>query len=170
MSISPLRASSGAPFTSMRMVSVLMSADSAVSCSHPGAAVRHAHVMSDVILELVAEVLDEALHGPGGCVAEGADRVAFDLVRDVHQHVELLLASLAALDAADHAIHPAGSFATRRALSARLRIVEAGDALQHAYHAGRLVHDDDRARAERRSGGAHGVVVHVDRHDLRGGQ
>ena len=32
-----------------------------------------------------AEVADEALHRPGGCFAEGADRMAFDLFGDVEQ-------------------------------------------------------------------------------------
>ncbi len=49
----------------------------------------------DHVLELVPEVLHEALHRPRGRVAERADGVAFDLVRDVDQHVEVVLDALA---------------------------------------------------------------------------
>ena len=84
----------------------------------------------DHVLELVAEVLDEALHGPRGRVAERADRVAFDLVRDVDEHVDVGLRALAVDDSREHAVHPARAFAARRALAARLRVIEARDAAQ----------------------------------------
>src|SRR5690606_35772975 len=121
----------------------------------------------DHVLELVPEVLDEALHGPSGCIAERADRVAFDLVRDIDEHVEVLLAALARQDSAQHAIHPAGAFAARRALTARFGVVEPRDALQDAHHAGGFVHHDHRTGAERRADLAQTVVVHRDvHHDL----
>ena len=44
---------------------------------------------SIVVLELVPVMLDEALHRPRRGVAERADRVPFDLVRDVDQHVDV---------------------------------------------------------------------------------
>ena len=53
-----------------------------------------AALVLDHVLELVAEVLDEALHRPRGGVAERADRVAFDLVRDVDEHVDVGLRAL----------------------------------------------------------------------------
>src|SRR6186713_489123 len=152
----------------MRTTSVLIVVASPASCSLSRAAIRHAHMMRHVILELIAEVLHEALHGPRRGVAERADRVTLDLVRDVDEHVELLLATLPALDATDDAVHPARAFAAGRALPAGLGVVEARDALENPHHAGRLVHDDDGARAERRSGRTHRVVVHRDRHDLVG--
>src|SRR5262245_59900920 len=118
ITISPLRASSGVPSTSMRTTSLLMPRPSPRSRRGPRDA-REAHAMRHVILELVAEVAQEALHGPGGSIAERADRVPFDPVGDVDQHVELLLAALTALDAADHAMHPARPLTAGRALAAR---------------------------------------------------
>src|SRR5215510_4246563 len=109
MSISPLRASSGVPLTSMLTTSLIASAPVA-SRRHARAAVRHTHAVSDVELELLAEMLHEALYRPGRRVAECADRVTFDLVRDIDEHVELLLPPLTVLDAADHPVHPAGAF------------------------------------------------------------
>ena len=51
----------------------------------------------------------------------------------------------------DDAVEPAGAFAARRALAARLGVVEARDALEHAHHAGGLVHHDHGRRADRRA-------------------
>ena len=55
----------------------------------------------DHVLELVSIMFHETLHGPRGSVAEGADRVAFDLVRDIDEHVEILLATFAGEDPAE---------------------------------------------------------------------
>ena len=41
----------------------------------------------DHVLELVPEMFHEALHRPRRRIAEGADRMAFDLVRDIDEHV-----------------------------------------------------------------------------------
>src|SRR5690606_31054775 len=81
----------------------------------------------DHVLELVPEVLQEALHRPRGRVAERADSVALDLVRDVHEHVEIGPRALAVDDSGQHTPEPAGAFAARRALAARLGHVEARD-------------------------------------------
>ena len=70
----------------------------------------------------------------------------------------------AALDAVDHAPQPAGAFAARRALAARLLVVEVRQAQQRLHHAARLVHDDHRARAEHRARLGDRVVVHVGGH------
>src|SRR5215468_3452761 len=78
----------------------------------------------DVVLELVAEMLDEALHWQRRGVAQRADRPAGDVVGDVHEHVEVLASTLAALDAVDHAPQPSRPFAARRALAAGLGEVE----------------------------------------------
>src|SRR5690606_23237377 len=125
ISISPLRASSGTPLTSILTVSSLM---------FRYASRRDAQVLDDAapavldhVLELVPEVLQEALHRPGGRVPERADRVALDLVRDVHEHVQIRPRALAFDDSGQHAPEPAGAFAARRALAARLRHVEARD-------------------------------------------
>src|SRR5690606_40527720 len=90
----------------------------------------------DHVLELVAEVLQEALHRPCGRVAERTDRMPFDLVRDVHQDVEIGARRLAFGDPREHPIEPAGAVAARRALAAGVRGIEPLDPPQHAYLAG----------------------------------
>src|SRR5215472_6593043 len=95
---------------------------------------RHAHrlrmrvrrVLIDAPLDLGPEVAQEALHGPCGAVAEGADRVALDLLRHLEQHVDLALVGAALRHAGEHAPHPAHALAARRALAAALVLVEVG--------------------------------------------
>src|SRR5262245_31163125 len=87
--------------------------------------IRHAALLVlDVVDELVAEVLDEALHRQRGGVAERADRASRDVVRDVVEQIQVLHAALAVLDAVDHPVEPAGAFAARRALPARFLEIE----------------------------------------------
>src|SRR5215470_13103541 len=87
--------------------------------------VRHeAALVVDVVLELVAEVLDEALHRQRRGVAERADRAAGDVVRDRQQQVEVFVAPLAMLDAVDDAPQPSRAFAARGALAAGFLEVE----------------------------------------------
>src|SRR5690242_5555838 len=106
MIISPLRALAGLPSISMlTRSSDMCSLDSGGRASGTGP--DEAAAVVDVVLELLAVVLDEALYRPGGGVAEGADGVAFYLLGDVHQHVQVFLPALAVLDALDHAVHPA---------------------------------------------------------------
>src|SRR5580698_6016116 len=136
MIISPLRAFAGLPSISMLTRSSAMFLPRVLGlCRAPaGARAHQAAAVVYVVLELVAVMLDEALHRPGGGVAEGTDGMALDLLRDVHQHVQVFLPALAVLDALDDPVHPAGAFAARRALAAGFRIVEARDALQHIHH------------------------------------
>src|SRR5512143_1398569 len=77
---------------------------------------RHeAFLVLDVVRELAAEMLDEALHGHRGRIAERADRAAHDVVGDVRQHVEVLGSPGALLDPVHHPPQPAGALAARRA-------------------------------------------------------
>src|SRR5215831_20139627 len=102
------------------------SSGSACSCGHRRQRLDDAAALVlNHVLELVAEVLQEALHGPRGRVAERADRMAFDLVRDVDEHVEIGLRALPLRDPREHAVEPARTLAARRALAARLGVVEA---------------------------------------------
>src|SRR5438045_5280422 len=78
----------------------------------------------DVVLELLAEMLDEALHRQRCGVAERADGASSDVVRDRNQRLEILGLALAVFDAVDHAPEPAGAFAARRALPTRFGKVE----------------------------------------------
>src|SRR5688572_22528638 len=72
----------------------------------------------DVMDELVAEVLDEALHRQRRGVAQRADGAPGDVVGDVGQQLEVLHAALAVLDAVHHPVEPAGALAARGALPA----------------------------------------------------
>src|SRR6185295_15305574 len=67
----------------------------------------------DVVLEFVAEVLDEALHRQRSGVAQRADGAAGDVVGHRRQQVEVLVAALPVLDAVHDAPQPAGAFAAR---------------------------------------------------------
>src|SRR5271156_501388 len=89
----------------------------------------------DVVLELGAEVLDEALYRQCGGVAQGADGAPGDVVRHRQQHVQVLVLALAVLDPGDDAPQPAGALAAWRALSAGLLKIEIGQPEQRAHHA-----------------------------------
>src|SRR5262245_64278721 len=115
MIMEPLRALRATPSISTLTSSSLIGSRGAVRCRlHDAAAVF------DVVLELVPEVFHEALHRPGGGIAQRADRVSLDLVGDVDQHVDVGLAALTCQDPLDGAVEPAGPFAARRALPAGL--------------------------------------------------
>src|SRR5690242_868392 len=57
----------------------------------------------DVVLELVAEMLDEALDRERRGIAERADGATGDVVGDRSQQIEVLVATLSVLDAIHHA-------------------------------------------------------------------
>src|SRR5512142_743652 len=110
------------------------------------ARLHDAALVVDVVLELVAVGLHEGAHGHRRGVSEGADGAPLDVVREVEQQVQVLLAALARLDAVDDAVEPARALAAGRALAARLLEVEVGEALGRLHHAGVLVHHDHGAR------------------------
>src|SRR5690625_1336678 len=130
------------------------------SCRNLLTRINHGMPVLDVVLEFVPVIGQERLHRPRRGFAEGADGVAFDLAGDGLEAVQVVLLSLPGDDALEHAVHPAGALAARRALAAGLGIVELRDALASLDHASGLVHDDDRARAQARTGLLQAVVVH----------
>src|SRR5687767_8911176 len=90
--------------------------------------------LGDAPFHLRAEMADQALDRPGRRVAQGADRVALDLLGDVVQHIDLLDARVTLDHAFQHPPHPAGALAARRALAAALVLVEVAqprDRLDH---------------------------------------
>src|SRR5579864_4057343 len=98
--------------------------------------------MVDHVFELVPEVLECTLHRPRRSIAKAADGVTFDPPCDIEQQSELLAARLAGENPLHEPVHPPGPLAARCALTARLGLVETGDPLQDAHHAGGLVHHD----------------------------
>ena len=125
-------------------------------------------VAVDALLDLGAEVADQALDRPGRRVAERADGVALDLLRDVEQHVDLAALGAALGHAQHHAPHPARALAAGRALAAALVLVEVGDAGDRRDDVGRLVEHDHRRRAEAGAEVAQRVEVHLGVDDLLG--
>src|SRR5947207_1434828 len=67
-----------------------------------------------------------------------------DVVADVEEQVEVVVAAGARLDAPKHLLEPAAPLAARRALPARLVREEPGDPPRRPHHARGLVHGDDR--------------------------
>src|SRR5690348_9845379 len=130
MIISPLRALTGLP-----LISTLTNS-SAMLCRPRSELVRDdaAAAVIDHVLELVAEMLEEALHRPGRGIAERADGVPFDTVGDIDEERELLAPRLAGEDPLQQPVHPARALATGRALTAGFRHVEPRDALEDPHH------------------------------------
>src|SRR5512139_4339092 len=110
MIIAPLRALTGTPSTSM------LTRSSLIPSCRAAARLDDAVAVLDVMLELVPEVSDEALHRPRGGVAERADGVPFDLVGDVDEHVDVGHAALPRQDPLQRAVEPSRAFAAGRAL------------------------------------------------------
>src|SRR6185312_16969718 len=135
MIISPLRALTGLP-----LISTLTNS-SAMLCRPRSELVRHdaAAAVIHHVLELVPEMLEEALHRPRRRVPERADGVALDAVGDIDEERELLAPRLAREHPLEQPVHPARALAAGCALAAGFRHVEARDALQHSHHAGGLV-------------------------------
>src|SRR4030095_10232835 len=75
-----------------------------------------APLVLDVIFELAAEVLDEALDRQRGGVTERADRAPGDVVGHVIEQCQIFDPALARLDAVHDAIEPSGAFSARSAL------------------------------------------------------
>src|SRR3974390_2859305 len=137
--------------------------------------VKGAPPLFDVHQELVAEHADARADGRGEGRAEHADRrllrrpghAGGDVVAQVHEEVQIFLAPCAVLNSVHDALEPARALATGRALAARLTREELGDAPRRAHHAGRRVHDDDRARAEHGARIAHLVLPEREVHLVR---
>src|SRR5215470_19402028 len=111
---------------------------------------RICRVFIDATFDLVAEVAEQPLHRPGGAVTEGADRVPFDLLGDLHQHVDLALVGAAFGHAGQHAPHPSHALPARRTLAAALVFVKIRDAGHGAHDIGGFVHHDHGGGAESR--------------------
>ena len=124
----------------------------------------------DPVLELVAVLGKDADRGVAGGVAHAADRRAVVGGGDGDEPVDVLAAAGAGDDAIDDPVHPAHAVAARRALAARLVVVEADQHLEQAHHARPLGDDHHPAGAQARAGRDEAGVVERQRRDLGGGQ
>src|SRR3546814_12112178 len=89
-----------------------------------------------------AEMLDQPLDRPCGGVAERTDGVAFDLLGDVEQSVDLADVGVAGAQPLHHAPHPAGALAARGDMAAAFMLVEIADAADRLTHAGGFIPHD----------------------------
>src|SRR5207237_90337 len=101
---------------------------------------RLRRILVDPPLDLRPEVPDEPLHRPGGAVAEGADGVAFDLGRHLHQRVDLTPLRAPFGHAGEHAPHPAHAFAAGRPRAAARVLVAIGHARRRTADVGGFRH------------------------------
>src|SRR5688572_6229809 len=76
-------------------------------CAPRGIVDDAATAVVDHVFELVAEVLEEALHWPRRGITERANGVALDATGHVDQQLQVLLLALPGHDPADHSVHPA---------------------------------------------------------------
>src|SRR5436305_7186559 len=77
-------------------------------------------LVRDVVQVLVAELLHARDHRADGGVAEGAERLAADVVGHVEEEIGILRTPFAALEAIEDRLQPVRPFAARRALAAGL--------------------------------------------------
>src|SRR5476651_2080681 len=125
---------------------------------------------ADAALHFRPEMPDQSLDRPRRAVGERANRVAFDLLGDVVQRIDLLDPRVARDHPLHHAPDPTESLAAGRALATALVLVEVGQTGDRLDDVGRLVHDDDRCRAEAALLVLQRVEVHQDRVADRLGQ
>mmetsp|Transcript_703 Transcript_703/g.2184 ORF Transcript_703/g.2184 Transcript_703/m.2184 type:complete len:271 (+) Transcript_703:1036-1848(+) len=104
--------------------------------------------LQQTLLNLRAEVPKQPLDGPGSCVAQGANGVPLHLVGEFQQLVNLVNSRFARLHAVHEAGHPVNTLAARRALRARLVLVEEGKARDVGDHVRRVVHDNHGTGAQ----------------------
>merc|ERR1719228_2876061 len=84
------------------------------------ASVKFGHSLFD----LRSEMSDESLDGPSGGVAQGANRVSFDLLRQFPQRVYLVGMCVSFDESVHHFHQPRRTLSARRALTARFVNVE----------------------------------------------
>src|SRR3990172_2122210 len=128
MTVAPLGTSTGRPSTSSLTGALMPDA----SCRRPlhRRLAHQAPLVADVVLELGAEVLDEALDRQCRRVPERADRPPRDVVCHLVQELQVLHPAAAGLDPVHHAVEPAGALAARRALPAGLPAIKIKKTLQ----------------------------------------
>src|SRR5215471_227226 len=112
-----------------------------------------------VLHYLVPEVLDHGHNRRGRGVTERAERPANDVLANVEQLVQVFLGTRAVLEPLDRPDHPVGALPARRALAARLVLVELGPAERDAQRARAVVENLQRPGAEQGPGGGHRLEV-----------
>src|SRR5690606_18477112 len=83
-----------------------------------------AGIIVNALFNFRTEIADQTLNGPCSRIAKRADRVTFNLLGHVEQHVDFTLLRVTLDHAFHHAPHPAGAFAAWRALAAAFMLEE----------------------------------------------
>ena len=111
-------------------------------------------------LELLGELLEEALDGPGGRLTEGADGTPGDVVGDILEGLGILSGTLAIHHASGHLVDPENTLAARGALTTALMGVELVEIIEGPEHVARVIHDDDATTADHGSGSRKAGGIH----------
>ena len=125
-------------------------------------AVERAAALVDVRLELVAELVEVADHRDRVGVAERAQALAVDALGDRDEQVHVGLCAAAVLDLLEDLGQPLRPDSARRALPARLVLVELRHPHGELHHAAAVVDHDHGGRADGRAGGDERVEVERD--------
>ena len=104
--------------------------------------------MGDPVLNIVTEMSDQPLNGPGGGIPKGANCMAFHLFGDIEQHINFVRFRITGHQPLHHTHHPACAFTARRALSAAFMLVKLGQSPNSFDHIRRLIHHNDRRSAQ----------------------
>ena len=123
---------------------------------------RDALAFHDTALHLRPEMPDQALYRPDTTISQRTDRVTFDLLGDIPEHIDFLNLGVSGDHAGHHPIDPAHAFTARRTLTATLMPVEMAQTGNRLDDIGRLVHHDDRRRAQPGFVFTQGVKIHQD--------
>src|SRR3546814_18468655 len=91
---------------------------------HSFCGLQRAAILADTAFDFRAEMLDQHLDRPCGGVAERTDGVAFDLLGDVEQSVDLADVGVADAQPLHPAPHPADALSARGHLAAAFILVE----------------------------------------------
>src|SRR5262245_42597186 len=115
----------------------------------------------EVRVELMLELLEEALDRHDERIGEHADRLPHHVVAQTVDEIDLARGGATALDAPQDVVHPGATLAARRALAARLLGIEARDDGERPDHASALFHDDAARRSQHGAGGGERLVIEV---------
>src|SRR5690606_5576820 len=96
----------------------------------------------DMVFEVLPEMTNCTGHRPCSCVAERADGLAFDLLGNVVQQVDVVRPSFAMFDAVQYFFHPAGTFPAGATLTARFMVIKSSKVPEVAHNTGGFIHHD----------------------------
>jgi hypothetical protein len=106
---------------------------------------NQAAFLVDVMFIFFTEEFDTACDGTGSGIAQRAERLATDVIADIHEQIDIALPAIAMLNAMENFGQPVGSFAARSAFTTGFIAVEFRHAQHGVNNARILVHHNDAA-------------------------